>query len=289
MIIIADSGSTKCDWMLIAPSGERLVEFSTMGFNPYFHTTSFVVEQLKLSQELTNIAGQVEHVFFYGAGSSSPELCRRIADALQQVFVKSSVKVDHDLVGAAFAVYDGEPCIAAILGTGSNSCFFDGQSVYEEVPALAYILGDEGSGSWLGKALLRAYFYKELPKTMKSDFEATFTLTKDDLVECVYNNPHANVWLAGFAPFVAKHREEQIVQQWVRDGMDQFVRYHIRCFKNFGTVKTHFVGSVAYHFQDLLREVCQQHKVQCGSILRRPIDSLADYHVKHLIQQQLRP
>lgn len=289
MILIADSGSTKCDWMLISPNGDRLTEFSTMGFNPYFHTTAFVVEQLKLSDELLRIAAQVEHVFFYGAGSSSPELCKRIADALRQVFIKASVTVDHDLVGAAFAVYEGEPCIAAILGTGSNSCFFDGETVHEEVPALAYILGDEGSGSWLGKALLRAYFYNKLPETMRADFDKTFTLTKDDLVDCVYSNPHANVWLAGFAPFVAKHRDEPMVQQWVRDGMEQFVQYHIQCFPNYRSVKTHFVGSVAYHFQDLLRAICEQYEVNCGNILRRPVDSLADYHVKHLIPQHLRP
>lgn len=289
MILIADSGSTKCDWMLITPNGERLTEFSTMGFNPYFHSTTFVVEQLRLSEELLKIADQVEHVFFYGAGSSSPELCQRIADALRQVFAQSKVTVDHDLVGAAYAVYEGEPCIAAILGTGSNSCYFDGKTVHEEVPALAYILGDEGSGSWLGKALLRAYYYKELPPSMHSDFEETFTLTKDDLVDCVYSNPHANVWLAGFGPFVAKHRHEAIVQQWVRDGFMQFVRYHIRCFEQCATIKTHFVGSVAHHFQDILRDVCEKQGVICGQILRRPIDSLAEYHVKHLIPQQLRP
>jgi glucosamine kinase len=288
MILIADSGSTKCDWLLIDPTGEHRGAYSTLGFNPYFHTTPFVVEQLRMDSALCDIAPNVEHVFFYGAGSSSPDLCKRIEDALQQVFSNAMVVVDHDLVGAAYAVYDGEPCIAAILGTGSNSCFFDGKEVTEEVPALAYILGDEGSGSWLGKALLRAYYYKAMPASMREDFERTYTLTKDDIVECVYNNPHANVWLASFAPFAEKHRDEPMVQDWVRDGFTQFVKYHICCYPNYASVKTHFVGSIAHHFEAILREVCSETRINIGHIVRKPVEALAEYHVKHLIPQLLR-
>ena len=289
MILIADSGSTKCDWLLIDASGERHGEYSTMGFNPYFHSTSFVVAQLKENNELAALANEVEYVFFYGAGASTPELCKRISDALAAVFHKSQVVVDHDLLGAAYAVYTGEPCIAAILGTGSNSCFFDGKTLYEEVPALAYILGDEGSGSWFGKDLLRAYFYKQLPDHMRKDFESEYPLTKDDVVNCVYANPHANVWLAGFMPFVGKYRHEEPVQTWVYEGFRAFVKTHVKCFANAADVPVHFVGSIAWHLSDFLREVCKEEGVNCGNIVRKPIYSLADYHVAHLIPQLHRP
>jgi N-acetylglucosamine kinase-like BadF-type ATPase len=286
-ILIADSGSTKCDWLLLDANGGQRTLFSTMGFNPYFHTTSFVVQQLKEHEGLAAIASSVKHVFFYGAGSSSPELCTRIKEALSQFFTASTIAVDHDLVGAAYAVYDGEPCIAGILGTGSNSCLFDGKTVIEEVPALAYILGDEGSGSWFGKDLLRAYFYKQLPANLAKAFEAEYPLTKDELVQCVYANPHANVWLAGFMPFIGQHRQHEPIKSWIVKGLDAFVATHVCCYPNYQQLPVHFVGSIAWHFSDELRAVCKQHQVNCGKIIRKPIDALADYHLTYLIPQLL--
>lgn len=288
MILIADSGSTKCDWVLIDASGERHGEFSTMGFNPYFHSSAFVTAHLNEHRNLTEIAASVEHVFFYGAGASTPELCTVIAKALGSFFSKAKVLVDHDLVGAAYAVYSDQPCIAAILGTGSNSCYFDGKTVIEEVPALAYILGDEGSGCWFGKDLLRAFFYKQLPEQMRLDFEAEYPLTKDELVNCVYANPHANVWLAGFMPFIGKYRNEEPVKSWIYAGFTEFVRTHVKCYANYGNVPVHFVGSIAWHLSDFMREVCEREGVNCGNFVRKPVNGLADYHVAHLIPQRQR-
>lgn len=285
MILIADSGSTKCDWLVIDSTGQRHGDFSTMGFNPYFHSTAFVVNQLGETPQVTAVANAVEHVFFYGAGSSTPSLCKIISDALKQVFPKAQVLVEHDLLGAAYAVYDGRPCIASILGTGSNSCHFDGKTLSEEVPALAYILGDEGSGSWFGKALLRAYFYKQLPDEIRTAFEETYTLTKDELVHCVYGNPHANVWLAGFMPFISRFRDHALIRQWMRDGLRTFVNIHVKCFPDYATTPCHFVGSVAWYFSDVLAEVCREEGIPLGNIVQKPIETLADYHVRYLIPQ----
>lgn len=285
MILIADSGSTKCDWLVIDASGQRHATFGTMGFNPYFHSTSFVVNELRENEQVVSISGAVEHIYFYGAGSSTPGLCKVISDALKQVFPKAQVLVEHDLLGAAYAVYDGRPCIASILGTGSNSCFFDGKTITEEVPALAYILGDEGSGSWFGKDLLRAYFYKQLPEELHTAFEETYTLTKDELVRCVYGNPHANVWLASFMPFISRFREHELIQGWVRDGIRRFLVIHVKCFPDYAQWPCHFVGSVAHYFSDILAEVCKEEGVPLGKIVQKPIETLADYHVRYLIPQ----
>ncbi|MEO1945389.1 MAG: ATPase, partial [Candidatus Thioglobus sp.] len=164
IILIADSGSTKCDWLAINEQGVELRQFSTMGFNPYFHTSEIVESELKKNTNMVELAPNVGRVFFYGAGSSSTEMCSIIENGLRKVMPQADISVGHDLEGAAFSTWSGTPAITCILGTGSNSCYFDGDSVYEEVPSLAYILGDEGSGSWFGKRLLQAFFYKQLPR-----------------------------------------------------------------------------------------------------------------------------
>lgn len=285
MILIADSGSTKCDWLLMDAAGNALELYHTMGFNPYFHCPETVEAELKKHPELSTLASGVDHVFFYGAGASSEELCARMRDGLERVFTKATIVVDHDLLGAAYAVYDGEPCIACILGTGSNSCRFDGKELYEEVPALAYILGDEGSGSWFGKQLLRAFFYKQLPEELRADFVNSYAMTKELLVEKVYNNAHANVWLASFMPFLGKHKSHPLIREWVKNGMRAFIRAHVHCYADYKELPVHFVGSVAYHFNDLLQEVCTEEGVRLGKTLKQPVNSIAEYHVKHLLPQ----
>lgn len=285
MILIADSGSTKCDWLLVDNNGEQLEELKSMGLNPYFHSAEFVEQTLKSEESIMEYADQVERVFFYGAGASTPHLCEIIAEGLKPVFPNASILVDHDLLGAAYAAYDGEPCIAAILGTGSNSCFFDGKEIREEVPALAYILGDEGSGSYFGKQLLREYFYKQLPQDIRADFEETFQLSKDDIVRHVYSEPHANVWLAAFMQFVGKHREHPHVQNWVKEGIREFLRIHVTCYPEYKTVKTNFIGSIGYYFPGCLKEACELEGVNLGITVKKPIYRLAKYHFDYIIPQ----
>jgi glucosamine kinase len=175
MILIADSGSTKCDWLLL--NGDQIaVECNTMGFNPYFHDSATIEAHVREKAELMQYADAVDAIYFYGAGSSSAELKAIVASALKNLFPNANIQVGHDLDGAALATYEGQPHIACILGTGSNSCFFDGKSIYEEVPALAYILGDEGSGSYIGKRLLADFFYKRMPQALAAEFQQTYKM-----------------------------------------------------------------------------------------------------------------
>jgi len=282
-VLIADSGSTKCDWQLLDASGKEIMEFHTMGFNPYFHSADKVEEVMSAHADVRSICGDVTHVYFYGAGSSTAPLCAIIEEGLQRVFQSAEVKVDHDLVGAAYSTYDGRPGVTCIIGTGSNSCHFDGDEVTEEVPALAYILGDEASGSWHGKRLLAARLYRHLPAEVEADFDATYGFSKDDIIDRVYLEPDPNVFLASFMTFIGKHRSQPLFQAWLSEGFRAFLNVHVKCFDGWRNEPVHFIGSVAYHFQEELRAECAKDGIEVGSIIKKPIDGLASYHLKHIL------
>lgn len=283
-ILIADSGSTKCDWLLIDVKGENLAEFNTMGFNPYFHNAELVESTIRQSAAAMDIAADVDRVYFYGAGSSLSDLCAIIGEGLQKVFTEADVHVGHDLDGAAYSTYQGVPAITCIIGTGSNSCYFDGNKTIEEIPALAYILGDEASGSWFGKRLLALHLYHKLDPIVDASFVETFRFEKGEIVNRVYKEPNANVFLASFMTFLGKHQESAQIISLLEEGFQSFVDVHIKCFDNYMDVPVHFVGSVAYHFQSILCHVCEREGIQVGQIIKRPIDGLAHYHVKFILQ-----
>lgn len=280
MILIADSGSTKCDWALIDEKGSRLADFQTMGLNPYFHNPDVIESALKANPDLTKIGAEVKNVFFYGAGSSTDEMCAIMKNGLSRVFIHADILVDHDLLGSAMSTYNGEPCISCILGTGSNSCFFDGKDIYEEVPSLAYILGDEASGSYFGKILLQEYFYKKLPADLVKAFEESHAPSKDEIISRVYREPNANVYLASFMKFIGAHRDHPHVKNWVTKGMIHFIDIHVKCYKNWSEVPVHFVGSIGHYFNDCLQEAARETGIRLGRVIRKPIDGLVDYHLK---------
>jgi glucosamine kinase len=284
IILIADSGSTKSDWLAIDEVGKEIGQFSTMGFNPYFHSSELVAKELSSHSEMLKLAPEVGKVFFYGAGSSSSEMCSIIEKGLSKVFSQAEINVGHDLNGAAYSTWSGEPAITCILGTGSNSCYFDGNEVYEEVPSLAYILGDEGSGSWFGKRLLRAFFYKKLPKEIHDDFVKTFNVSVSEINKRVYTEPNPNVLLASYMKFIAKHKSADIVKKWLQDGFGAFLDIHVACFDNFKQMPIHFIGSVAYHFSEDLSLACEKRGMKMGNLIKKPIEGLAKYHLDCILK-----
>ncbi|MCB0820487.1 MAG: hypothetical protein KDC13_07675, partial [Bacteroidetes bacterium] len=207
MLLIADSGSTKCDWMLLNENQESK-SFSTMGFNPYFHNEAVISNAIRQNAEMMAFAPQVTALFLYSAGCSSKELKLVVERALRSVFENAEIYVDHDLVGAAFATWDENPAITGILGTGSNSCYFDGDIVKQANSGLGlgYILGDEGSGSYYGKILLRGYLSNTLPEEIHSILKNEHKLSRDVIVENVYMKPHANVYLASFMKVLSDNK-----------------------------------------------------------------------------------
>jgi glucosamine kinase len=279
MILIADSGSTKCDWVLLNGS-ERVAEVDTIGFNPFYYDEQSIANVLSKVEVFASHAAAVTEVHFYGSGCSSPERNVTVENALKLVFPNAAINVGHDVLGAALAACQGEKGIACILGTGSNSCYYDGKDVSEVIPSLGYILGDEGSGAWFGKKLITDYLYKEsIPIGLKQELESK-RHTKGTILENIYMKPHANVYLASFMTIIANHRQTEYVHKLMSDGMRQFLQRHICCFDNYKDVKSSFVGSVAYHFQDFLQVETEKLHIPVGNIIKRPIDGLVAFHLK---------
>ena len=276
MILIADSGSTKCDWRQI--DGEEITSASTMGLNPFFHDEHVIEETLLNEPELSRSAKLVSQVHFYGAGCSSENQNRIVENGLTRVFINADIHVDHDVMGAAIATCQGEPGIACILGTGSNACFYDGKNIHQETPSLGYILGDEGSGSWYGKQLLRDYLYMEkMPSALKNELDE-LGLDKDVILSRIYKEPNANVYIASFSKVLSNHRETEYVSKMVGAGMNAFLERHVCSFGNHQLVAANFVGSIAYYFQDVLAEEAAKLNIKLGKVIKQPIDGLAQFH-----------
>jgi glucosamine kinase len=276
MILIADSGSTKSDWALVN-NGERTFT-ETMGLNPFFHNSEFISKKLLDNPVLTEHKEAVTSIFYYGAGCSSEEKISIVDNALRIVFPNAnSVAVRHDIDAAAYATCGNSPGIVCILGTGSNSCVYDGQNVVANFPALGYILGDEGSGSYFGKRLLSNYFYGTLPKEIERSID-DIGMSKDKLMNTVYNQPHANVFLASLMKSISQHNNHPYISDMVHEGFSSFAEIHIKCFENYRDYEVHFIGSLAHFYREILEGVSEKVGFKLGSILRQPIQKLVDYH-----------
>ncbi len=278
MILVADSGSTKCDWLIVDESEQIIAK--TMGFNPFFHPTDLIQSEIEKSETLIKYAPSIKEVYYYGAGCSSPERNLIVERALRNIFTNTDeLVVDEDMVGAALAVCGEEEGIACILGTGSNSCYYDGNKTHSEVPALGYIFGDEGSGSYFGKQLLSSYLYNRMPEDLATEFESLYDVSKETVFTHVYHRPHVNVYLASFMRFVSKHEDHPYFEDMIYKGLQHFTDIHIKCFAKHQEVKVHFVGSIAYYFREQLERVCREMSVEIGNIVKKPIFPLADFYM----------
>jgi len=286
MIFIVESGSTKSDWVLLDDKNNQTF-YSTMGFNPYFHSAEFIETELRNNKEIIAISSEVTRIYFYGAGCSSPALNNVVFDGLKKVFPLAEILVDHDLLACAYATYSGSPAISCIIGTGSNSCYFDGEKVSEVIPALGYILGDEGSGSYFGKKLLAAYLYHQLTPELALDLEESFGVTKSNIIGRVYQEPNANVYIASFMPFIAKHADHPIFQQMVEAGLKHFMEVHVCCYANYKEVEVNFVGSIADVFRSALQRAADSLSIRIGHVIKSPVNGLVTYHINYLIKKEL--
>lgn len=285
MILIADSGSTKCDWQAVVDKKKGLYTH-TKGINPFFHDEDTIESFLQENKDLCAIADSVKKVFIYCAGGSNSELNKLVECGLQRVFKNAEINVEHDLLGAAYSTYTGEANITCILGTGSNSVAFDGENMVEEVPALAYILGDEGSGSYFGKRLLSDYLYNFLPKDIDHVLRNELKLTKNSILENVYMKPYANVYLASFMKTIHRFKDSEYFRPILIEGMKKFLEIHVTCYENHTDVPVNFIGSVAYYFQEELRIAAQDLTISIGNICKKPIDGLVEYHLNYQYENQ---
>jgi N-acetylglucosamine kinase-like BadF-type ATPase len=278
MILIADSGSTKCSWA-ICDNGQIIDRCNTIGFNPYFITSNQVSNHLKKS-DLNEIKDQISKVYFYGAGCSSSKMNKIIETPFCGFFKDAEVNIHHDLDAACYSMFNGEPAITGILGTGSNSCLFDGTIIHESAPSLGFMLGDEASGNHFGKKLINLYFNNKLSTDLKKKYEANYETNITNINSNVYNNSRANVYLAKFFPFVSENKDHKQMQELIKTSLDEFFKLHICCFPSYNEVKINFIGSVAFFLKEEINEVALSHNCEIGHIVKNPIDKLIEYHFK---------
>ena len=284
MILIADSGSTKCEWILLNNEYEVVREIKTMGFNPYFHSSSLISSVLKGSTSFTPLFGQVKLIYYYGAGCVTKENKKIVQNALSETFPLAKIVVENELKACAYACYTGEPIIGCILGTGSDSVYFDGKKLSSANPSLGFILGDIASGCYFGKKLLRAYYYKSLPDHLRIPFEEEFAPELNSVISNIYEDDQANVFLASFMKFVTDNRDDEYIKEMTDVGFRKFIEQQVCSYPNYKKVKVHFVGAVAYFFQDQIKELAKEYGIQTGYFLRKPITSLINYHAQYSAQ-----
>ena len=275
MILVADSGSTKTDWRLVTP--DDVLSYSTIGFNPYHVVISQVLDELNKSA-LIEVSKLVTQVNFYGAGCSSVEKSDLIKNALLQFFRNAKVEVNHDLLAAARATCGKNKGMTAILGTGSNSCLFDGENIIDNIPALGYILGDEGSGVDMGKTLIKKYLNKELSNNLSEKLTEEYSLSLNTILNAVYKDPLPNRYLAQFTQFIKKHEAEPEMDEIVKNCFQHFFEVTICKYDNYKNYQLNIVGSIATVFSKQLKEVALHNEVEIGKTVKSPIDELVLFH-----------
>lgn len=288
MILVADSGSSQSDWMLSLPGGERL-SFTTKGLNPFFVNEKEIAKVLQNVPDIVPYAVDIEEVYFFGSGCSSPDRREMVSNALSQLFVNAFVSVDTELIGAAYATCGDRKGYIATLGTGSDVSFFDGKEVMPTLQGVGYVLGDEGSGVWFGKRLVTGFLYKTMPADLRKHFEAKFRINKEIVIRNVYQRASPNAYLASFAPFMSEHIDHPYIVTLLQEGFREFVITNIKPFPDYHDYVCHFVGSIAFYFGDQLRLICDQYGVKAGKILKRPIEELFNYVIEREKNYEIHP
>ena len=282
MMLIADSGSTKTDWCVILDN-TPIKRIGTKGLNPFFQSEEEIQQELTHSLLPHLPEGTIDSVYFYGAGCTpekAPTLRRAIADSLPVV---GNIKAYSDMLAAARGLCGREAGITCILGTGSNSCFYDGKEIVNHISPLGFILGDEGSGAVLGKLLVGDILKNQLSPAIKEVFLKQFDLTVPEIIDRVYRQPFPNRFLASLSPFIAQHLEEPGIRQLVLGSFIAFLRRNVMQY-DYTQYPAHFIGSVAHCYKEILQEAAQETGIRIGKILQSPMEGLIQYHSDPLHQ-----
>ncbi len=283
MIAIIDGGSTKCDWVILDNSGKPHLKTTTLGFNPNIINVDFIGQEIDKNEDLFFLKNHIEKVFFYGSGCGTAANAKKVETEFIKSFPQAEVRIKEDMTAAAYAAYNGKPAIVCILGTGSNSCFFDGEKIRIDLPSLGFLIGDEGSGSALGKHLLRRFFMKKLPADLERAFIKTYNLTIEDAIKNMYHNPRANAYLGEFNKFIAEHKSHAYFQNMVFDEMKNFLDYQVLPYPESGEIEINFIGYISYIYEDILRAAAAELNLTIGKVVQKPIESLVDYHKKYIL------
>ncbi len=280
MKLLVDSGSTKADWIAIDASGKVLFTTQSLGLNPEVLTKEEIIHRLDDKFDISHNKDKANYLFFYGAGCGTD----RMKDFLTQVFVEyftnAKVTVHEDTYAAVYATTPkDEQAIVCILGTGSNCSFFDGKVLHQKVQSLGYIAMDDCSGNRFGRHLLRGYYFNKMPAELAKEFEEEYNLEPDYIKHNLYKEPNPNAYLATFAKFLIKHKDNPFCKEIIKAEMKDFAENYIMQFDNCKDVLVHFVGSIAFYLKEELEEVLESYDIKVGNVLRRPIDGLIAYHI----------
>ncbi len=282
MKLIADSGSTKTDWCLVSNDGLKRHVIHTVGFNPYFIDTQGIINALtdSLLPELN--PALVEEIYYYGAGCSTNEHKNTVKKALESCFVYTkTISVDHDLLAAAHALLGNKPGFAAILGTGTNTCIYNGKDIVHNIDSLGYLLGDEGSGSNLGRRLLREFMRHQLPNNLQDAFAKYFNITNNEQVfKTLYEHEFKNRYLASFCRFASDNKSNPYIRNLVKEGFEDFFKNLVSRYPNYASYTLNCVGSIAYIYKDILEQVAAEWHMQLGEIIQSPLNNLVDFHMQ---------
>jgi glucosamine kinase len=275
-ILIADSGSTKCEWCLLSNGRKKIIY--TQGISPYFLNGPQI--QSLLNKEL--LPGlkriNVDQVCYYGTGLGSTENIIFLRKVLKKIFVNAKIEASEDILAAARASSGKSKGVVSILGTGSNSCYFNGKKIVKGISGLGYVLGDEGSGAYLGKKVLQYYLYNTFDEELRYRFDAKYVTTRAEILDNIYKKPLPNRYLASFAIFLAENRGHYMIENIVEDGLNDFFFMHLCKYNETWKYPVHFVGGVAYGFRDVIKELCSTYEFELGTILQKPMEGLVNFH-----------
>lgn len=279
MIVIADSGSTKTQWVLLN-GAKVVVDITTKGFNPYYYEAEELEKDLFNELQGKIDSNLVEKVYFYGSGCSTTSNCLLVKNSLNLFFKKAEIHTEHDLTGTATALFQNNKGIACILGTGSNSCLWNGHKVIENVPSLGWLLADDGSGTHIGKLFLTTVLYGEAGKEITEKFYKTYQLDFESTLHKLYSESNPNKFLASLSKFAGDNIHYPECRKAVKDSFTSFVEHQLSKYTGYQEMTVSFVGSVAYFYRDILKEILETHHINIGVILQKPMEGLIRYHAQ---------
>ncbi len=279
--LIADAGSSKIDWVVLADGGDELARVSSIGVNALMCSRQEIAEAFGKVQDKLGVDDALAEIHYYGAGCATQSICAKVHAALGDVWRAGTLHVNSDLLGAARALFGREKGIACILGTGSNSCLYYGHEIVEHIPSLGFILGDEGSGAALGKRLVADAFKGHLPRPIRDQFMKQYEMSLNDILEYTYRRPAANRFLASLVPFIRDHLWNPYVYSLVREEFECFLRRNVAMYSGARSLPLAFTGSIAWHFADILKDAAGRQGLSVSHIMPSPIEGMINFHKSH--------
>lgn len=282
MILIADGGSTKADWIALDNDKNEVFRVRTLGLNPAVIAQEELKNRIINMFQLISVKNQVTEIYFYGAGCGTPEPIEILHNVMGEIFVNAKITIAEDMLAAVYAASGKSPAIVCILGTGSNSCFYNGNNVEMLFASLGYSVMDEASGNYFGRELLRDYFYKKMPNKIAKSFKSNYNLDPDYIKMNLYRHANPNMYLASFAKFMIDFKDEKYIKKTIKKGFQHFFKHRILPFDKSPDIPIYFIGSIAFYFRDILEDVAKKYDLKITDVIQRPINNLLEFHKNNI-------